>query len=105
MHKAFRRSRQLGLRHDLNGLSSTSVVTVGLATPRQLTGLAAIARQEIPGVKATEETLAGFLDADPESIFAFQRSGNLLGGIAFLFLNCRGHDALLLDDIDLKSPG
>ena len=28
----------------------------------------------------------------------------LLGGIAFLYLNCKGHDALLLDSIDLKDP-
>ena len=104
MHKPFRGSGQLGLRHELDGLSPTSTITVGLATPQQLTGLAAIARQEIPGVNATEESLAGFLHDDPESIFAFQRSGSLLGGIAFLYLNCRGHDALLLDDIDLKAP-
>jgi hypothetical protein len=104
MHKAFRGSGQLGLRHELDGLSPTSTITVGLASFQQLTGLAAIARQEIPGVNATEESLAGFLHDDPESIFAFQRSGRLLGGIAFLYLNCRGHDALLLDDIDLKAP-
>ncbi len=104
MHKASRGSGQLGLRHELDGLSPTSTITVGLATFEQLAGLAAIARQEIPGVNATEESLAGFLHDDPESIFAFQRSGRLLGGIAFLYLNCRGHDALLLDDIDLKAP-
>jgi hypothetical protein len=44
------------------------------------------------------------LRGDPESIFVFRRGENLLGGIAFLYLNCRGHDALLLDDIDLKNP-
>jgi len=37
-------------------------------------------------------------------MFAFQRNGSVLGGIAFLYLNCRGHDALLLDEIDLKNP-
>jgi hypothetical protein len=45
-----------------------------------------------------------FLRDDPESIFAFQRNESVLGGIAFLYLNCRGHDALLLDEIDLKNP-
>jgi hypothetical protein len=104
MHKAFRGSSQLALRHELDSLSSTSAITVGLATPRQLPGLAAMARREIPGVSATEQSLARFLHDNPESIFAFQRSGLLLGGIAFLHLNCRGHDALLLDDIDLKAP-
>jgi len=33
-----------------------------------------------------------------------RRDGKVLGGIAFLYLNYRGHDALLLDEIDLKNP-
>jgi hypothetical protein len=104
MHNAVRGSDQLVLRHELDGLSPTSAITVGLATPQQLSGLAAIARREIPGISATEESLTSFLRDDPESFFAFQCSGILLGGIAFLYLNWRGHDALLFDDIDLKAP-
>jgi hypothetical protein len=104
MDNVVRGSDQLVLRHQLDGLSPTSVITVRLATPQQLAGLAAIARQEIPGVTATGESLTRFLYDNPESIFAFQRSEILLGGIAFLHLNCRGHEALLLDDIDLKAP-
>ena len=105
MHKLFRESGDFAARHELDRLSPTSAITVSLATRRQLVDLVAIARREIPGVNASEAGLAQFLCDDPESIFAFERAGNLLGGIAFLYLNCRGHDALLLDDIDLKNPG
>ena len=104
MQKVFRGSGDLAARHELDRLSPTSAINVSLATPRQLADLVTIAKREIPGVNASEAALAQFLYVDPESIFAFERAGKLLGGIAFLYLNCRGHDALLLDDIDLKSP-
>jgi hypothetical protein len=92
-------------RHELEGLAPVSVISVGPAMPHEIAGLAAIARREIPGITLSEASLEHFLRADPESIFAFRRGNNLLGGIAFLYLNCRGHDALLLDNIDLKNPG
>jgi hypothetical protein len=104
MQKMFRGSRDLATRHELDGLSPTAAVTVSLATCGQVPDLVAIARQEIPGVSVSEAGLAQFLRGDPESIFAFERAGNLLGGIAFLYLNGRGHAALLLDGIDLKNP-
>jgi hypothetical protein len=104
MHKVFRESGDLASRHELDRLSPSSAITVRPATPEQLPGLAAIAHREIPGVSVSTAGLAQFLWYDPESIFAFERGRNLLGGIAFLYLNCRGHDALLLDDIDLKYP-
>jgi hypothetical protein len=91
-------------RHELDGLSPTSAITVGLAKDPQLADLAAIARRDIPGVSVSEAGLAQFLRSDPEAIFAFERAGTLLGGIAFLYLNRLGHDALLLDGIDLKNP-
>jgi len=92
-------------RHELDSLSPTSSVTAGLATGSQLADLVAIAHREIPGVSVSEAGLAQFLRSDPEAIFAFERAGNLLGGIAFLHLNGRGLDALLLGGIDLKNPG
>src|ERR1700732_4756262 len=104
MQKMFRESSDLAVRHELDRLSSSSAISVRPAAPRHLPELVDIARREIPGVNATEQGLAHFLQRDPESIFVFQRGGNLLGGIAFLYLNCRGHDALLLDEIDLKTP-
>ena len=104
MDTTFRGSGDFGARHELDGLSPTSAITVRLAESQHLAGLVAIARREIPGVSVSEAGLAQFLRNDPESIFAFERAGNLLGGIAFLYLNRRGHDALLLDAIDLKNP-
>ena len=91
-------------RHELDGLSATSTIKAGLATHRQLADLVAVARREIPGVSISEAGLAQFQRRDPESIFAFERAGKLLGGIAFLYLNRRGHYALLVDGIDLKNP-
>jgi hypothetical protein len=104
MQNLLRGSGHLADRHELDRLSPTSAIVVSLASDRQLADLLAMARREIPGVNATEARLAQFLRDDPESIFVFQRSGKLLGGIAFLYLNCRGHDALLLDAIDLRNP-
>ena len=104
MQKMFRESRNLAGRHELDRLSASSAISVGLATRGHLPELVAIARREIPGVNATEPGLAHFLQQDPESIFVFERGGKLLGAIAFLYLNCRGHDALLLGEIDLKNP-
>src|ERR1017187_5698005 len=98
MQKVFRESRDLFSRHELDGLQTTSAITVSLAMRGQLGKLVSIARREIPGVGASEAGLVQFLQHDPESIFTFQSAGRLLGGIAFLYLNCRGHDALLLDD-------
>jgi hypothetical protein len=104
MDTTFRGSGDFVARHELDGLSPTSAITVRLARSRHLADLVAIARREIPGVSVSEAGLAQFLHSDPESIFAFERAGNLLGGIAFLYLNRRGHDALSLDGIDLKNP-
>jgi hypothetical protein len=90
-------------RHELDRLSLSTAIEAGPARPDELEPLAAIARREIPGVNASAG-LAHFLVYNPESIFSFRRAGQLVGGIAFLFLNCSGHDALLLDNIDLKNP-
>jgi hypothetical protein len=104
MQKPRRGSVDFAARHELDRLASTTAIAAGPATFEQLADLAAIAKKEIPGVNASKAGLVQFLRDDPESIFAFQRGENLLGGIALLYLNCRGHDALLLDEIDLKNP-
>jgi hypothetical protein len=97
-------SGEFAIRHELDALASTHVVTAEPALPEQLGELATIARNEIPGVRASEGMLAQFWQRDPDSIFVFRRGGRLLGGIAFLYLNCSGLDALLLDEIDLSRP-
>ncbi|GLH81539.1 hypothetical protein SSBR45G_64480 [Bradyrhizobium sp. SSBR45G] len=55
-------------------------------------------------MRASEHELAEFLRHDPASIFVLCRGSRLLGGIAFLYLNCEGLDALLLDDFNLNNP-
>ena len=97
-------SGELAPRHELDRLLPSAVIDASPAAASELSGLAEIARREIPGVNASAG-LAHVLEVDPESIFAFRRAGRLLGGIAFLHLNDRGHDALLLNSIDLKYPG
>jgi hypothetical protein len=104
MQKTYLERRHFASRHELDRLAPTSAITADPATHEQLAELAAVARKEIPGVNASLAGLTQFLRDDPESIFAFQRGARLVGGIAFLYLNCRGHDALLLDNIDLKDP-
>jgi hypothetical protein len=51
-----------------------------------------------------ESMLGKYLAFDPECILTFSRHERLLGAIAFLFLNGRGHDALILDEISLTHP-
>ena len=104
MDSVLRGSGDFVPRHELDSLSPTSSITVHLATGPQLTDLVAIAHREIPGVSVSKAGLAQFLHRDPEAIFAFERAGKLLGGIAFLHLNGRGLEALLLGGIDLKFP-
>jgi hypothetical protein len=104
MDSSFRGSGDFVTRRELDGLAPTSAITVGLAKDRQLSDLVTIARRDIPGVGISEAGLAQFLRRDPEAVFAFERAGNLLGGIAFLYLNRRGQDALLQGSIDLKNP-
>jgi hypothetical protein len=104
MQNAYLESSNFAPRHELDLLAPTSAITADLATQGQLAELADLARKEIPGVNASLAELRQFLHHDAQSIFAFQRGGKLLGGIAFLYLNCKGHDALLLDHIDLKNP-
>jgi hypothetical protein len=103
MQNATQGSGDYSPRHELDRLAPSTVIDAGPATQDELAELAAIAKREIPGVNPSAE-LAQVLRADPESIFAFRRAGTVVGGIAFLFLNDSGYDALLLDNIDLKNP-
>ncbi|CCD88113.1 conserved hypothetical protein [Bradyrhizobium sp. ORS 285] len=99
-----RGSTEFTARHQLDALPLTEMIAAHPVTPDLLGELAALARREIPGVRASERELAEFLRHDPESIFALCRGKRLLGGIAFLYLNCAGLDALLLDEFNLNEP-
>jgi hypothetical protein len=69
-----------------------------------LGALADMANRLVPGVQMTEPDLERYYSLDPSSILTFYRKDKLLGAVAFLYLNDRGHDALILDDVDWTHP-
>lgn len=91
-------------RHDFDSLPLSPVVDVHCAHYAELAAVAQMAHRLVPGVRIGEPELARYFTLDPECILTFSRNGVLLGGMAFLYLNSRGHDALLLDDICLTEP-
>src|SRR3979490_2806326 len=91
-------------RHDFDSLSTSSDIEVRLARHSELPVLADIAHRLVPGVQITAPLLSKYFAFDPECIRTFSRRERLLGGIAFLYLNSCGHDALILDEISLTQP-
>jgi hypothetical protein len=91
-------------RHAFDALPLSPDVEVRCAQFSEIAGLSEMARRLVPGVQIGTAELAKYFTFDPQSILTFSRNGSLLGGMAFLFLNDRGHDALLLDEICLTAP-
>lgn len=91
-------------RHEFDALPLSPDVDVRCAQLSEIAALSEMAHQLVPGVQIAARELAKYFAFDPQSILTFSRKGSLLGGMAFLFLNDRGHDALLLDDICLTAP-
>lgn len=91
-------------RHDFDALPLSSDVDVRCAQFAEIAALAEMAHRLVPGVRIGADELARYFAFDPQSILTFSRKGRLVGGMAFLFLNDRGHDALLLDEICLTAP-
>lgn len=91
-------------RHDFDALPLSPDVDVRRAQFSEIAALSQLAHRLVPGVRIGAIELAKYFALDPESILTFSRKGNLVGGMAFLFLNDRGHDALLLDEICLTAP-
>lgn len=85
-------------------LLPVSTVEVRSARHGELESLARLAGASIPGVKATVHDLEKLQRRDQESIFSFLRDGKLIGGCAFLYLNYSGHDALVLDELNVGRP-
>jgi hypothetical protein len=85
-------------RHDFDALPLSPDVDVRRAKFSEIAALSQLAHRLVPGVRIGATELAKYFAFDPESILTFSRKGNLVGGMAFLFLNDRGHDALLLDE-------
>lgn len=91
-------------RHDFDALPLSEDVDVRCAQFSEIAALAQMAYRLVPGVQIGASELARYFTLDPQSILTFSRKGRLVGGMAFLFLNDRGHDALLLDEICLTAP-
>jgi hypothetical protein len=91
-------------RHDFDALPLSPDVEVRCAQFSEIAALSEMAHRLVPGVQIGMAELATYFTLDPQSILTFSRKGQLLGGMAFLFLNDAGHDALLLDEICLTAP-
>src|ERR1700724_1305909 len=91
----------LSARHDFDMLPRSREIDVQPARHSELSALAEMGKRMVPGVQITEPDLERYFAFDPASILTFSRKAKLLGGVAFLYLNDRGHDALILDRINL----
>ena len=94
----------LAAKRDFDLLPRSAEIGVYPAQNSTLGSLAEMANRLVPGVQITEQDLARYHRFDPGSILTFSRNGKLLGAVAFLFLNSRGHEALMLDEICLTHP-
>ncbi|MDB5609815.1 MAG: hypothetical protein JWP25_6715 [Bradyrhizobium sp.] len=94
----------LAAKHDFDMLLRSAEIEVQSARHSELSALADMANQLVPGVQISEPDLERYFTFDPESILTFSRKKKLLGAVAFLYLNGRGHDALILDDMNLTHP-
>lgn len=90
--------------HDFDRLEPTAGVEAVPATAADIPLLVATAHETVPGVTLGAAELQAYCRINPDTVLAFRRNGQLLGGIAFLFLNHDGVDALMLDEINLKRP-
>ncbi len=94
----------LAAKRDFDLLPRSAEIAVQPARRSDLGALSDMANRLVPGVQITEPDLARYYSFDPGSILTFCRKGKLLGAVAFLYLNDRGHDALMLDDVDWTHP-
>jgi hypothetical protein len=94
----------LAARHDFDMLPRSAEIGVQPAQRSELPILADMANRLVPGVRIAEPDLERYFAYDPESILTFSRREKLLGAVAFLYLNSRGHDALILDEMNLTHP-
>lgn len=95
---------EISSRDAFDGLKAGSSVIVRPARLKDLATLARIARRTIPGADVGDAQLRMLCQRDRNTAFSFSRDSGLVGGAAFLYLNFRGHDALMLDHIDIHNP-
>ena len=94
----------LAAKRDFDLLPRSAEITVQPAMRSDLCALADMANRLVPGIQITEPDLERYYNFDPGSILTFRLKNKMLGAVAFLYLNSRGHDALILDDMSLTHP-
>src|SRR5882757_9079121 len=94
----------LAARHDFDMLPRSADIDVQPARYSELSAIAEMGNRMVPGVQITERDLERYFAFDPGSILTFSRKQKLLGAVAFLYLNDRGHDALILNKMNLTHP-
>lgn len=94
----------LAAKRDFDLLPRSTEIAVRPALRTDLGALADMANRLVPGVQIAEPDLARYFAFDPGSILTFNRKQALLGAVAFLYLNSRGHDALMRDEMNLTHP-
>ena len=94
----------LAAKRDFDLLPRSAEIAVQPAQRSELGALAHMANRLVPGVQITEPDLERYYSFDPGSILTFSRKRKLLGAVAFLYLNDRGLDALMLDDMSFTHP-
>ena len=104
MHDPVMERPPLAVRHDFDMLPKSTEIEVQAAKHGELSALADMANRLVPGVQITEPDLERYFNFDPGSILTFSRKNRLLGAVAFIYLNRRGHDALLGAEMDLTRP-
>ncbi len=90
--------------HEFDLIPTNRDIEVRPAKWAELAILSDMAHRMVPGVQIKEPVLGKYLEFNPDCILTFNRGQRLLGGMAFLYLNGRGHDALILDEISLTHP-
>jgi hypothetical protein len=91
-------------RHEFDSLPATAMVEVRPAAYIEIPAISAMARSMVPGVQVGEQGLLRHHLHDRESILVFVRRGRLLGGMAFLYLGARGHEALMSGELTPTHP-
>ena len=104
MHDPVMERATLAARHDFDLLPKSTEIEVQPARHSELSALADMANRLVPGVQITEPDLERYFSFDPGSLLTFSRKNRLLGAVAFIYLNCRGHDALMHADMNLTRP-
>jgi hypothetical protein len=94
----------LAAKRDFDMLPRSAEIDVQPALRHELSAIAEMGNRMVPGVDIAESDLDRYFAFDPGSILTFSRQQKLLGAVAFLYLNRRGHDALMHGEMNLTHP-